>query len=213
MVNEKSEKIEADAKSFKDIVMAQINNIGESLTSVIDLINSANDTISQTGEKVQNDAQLSELVSNLPKGEVVDVDTTSTVDEVQEVSQVDDIDTIQPAEVVETVEPIETLETYTEDKKIVDLDNLDDLSEYILPPKNVDNDVLEVETPTSKSSEFSMEGLDDLLKAVEETAEDEEIIEEFPTEPTNNDSASSMDELEDLIKQVEATTTDDMEAI
>ena len=95
----------------------------------------------------------------------------------------------------------------------MDLDNLDDLSEYILPPKNINNDVPEVETPAPKKNEFNMEGLDDLLKAVEETAEDEEIIEELPTEPTNNSSASSMDDLEDLIKQVEATTTDDMEAI
>lgn len=202
-INEKSENIENDAKSFKDIVMSQISNISESLTNVIELINSANDTISQTGERISNDEQLSELISNLPKEEVSYV----VVKEKENVPSVETIDTPQPVEVQEDVK-----EDIPAEKKIVDIDNLDDLNDFILPPKNVNNDTITTEEPTSKVSEFNIDGLDDLLKAVEETADDEEFIQEIPEEPKNKGDFS-MEGLEDLLKEVEATTPDDMEEI
>jgi len=162
-INEKSDKVEADAQAFKTIVMEQIGNINENLANVIELINSANDKVNQVGEKISNNDTLNELVSNLPKEEVSEL-FSSTI----ETTNVDNTETIT------------SFEDNTPSKKIVDLDDLDDLSEFIITPKKPnDFNKKEKETPLSKSQkkDFNLDGLDDLLKAVEESTEDETMEE------------------------------------
>lgn len=248
-VNEKSENIAQTNSNFKDIIMQQISVLSDGLGSIMDLINNANETISNVTDKIVEDQSLKDLIENLPHEEVPELsiveeepqeqeedfsneETIQTQDITTEVENIEEIEELEPIETLETIENQEKIETpVIENKKsfdfselenlvseienttdyekpqeentpvnvVEDIENIsdDDFSQFLVPSKNT-NPFEDTQTQTEPepyipptNNVFQIDGLDDLLKAVEDSTPDDEEIQE---ETSNNDNISDDDD-------------------